>query len=330
MPASGKDESKVLTSSSKNSSTCAFLESVYEEVLRQNPTLHAWLDQIKRMEQNPLEAERAKREVAKLERDIVRTGIYRGGQGYYPARYLLGSKRHGVEWKEAKADVLKRKREVGQFGCLQDVYFVVQKGAEVGIEKKAVFHLAPNTSAIVYVPEMLSGKVIGVKEKPITAKYVYVEVSRNGKVVGHPSLTIKPAPPVWYVEEPVAILALEYQKISHLADDVPKIAQTVGVSEQIVAAVKEHLFLTEHIVQVASTRCVKAFFTPDETIADLWLKAVDGTLNFQEEALFKRTLAHEYVERGLMAASALSRWEARAAAERERLALNSTSVFQRP
>jgi len=74
------------------------------------------------------------------------------------------------------------------------------------------------------------------------------------------------------------------------------------VSEDIIAPVKEHLFLTKHTVQIGAESFVEAFFTPDDTMADLWFKAVDGTLSSAEEALFKRTLAHEYVERGLMKA----------------------------
>jgi len=58
-----------------------------------------------------------------------------------------------VEWKEAKAEALKREQEVGKFCSLPDVYFAVQKGAELGRGCRAVFHLPTDTSAIVYVPE---------------------------------------------------------------------------------------------------------------------------------------------------------------------------------
>lgn len=90
--------------------------------------------------------------------------------------------------------------------------------------------------------------------------------------------------------------------ITALADDVPKIAENIGVSEELVKVVKKHLFLTKHLVQLKPNQEIKAFFTPINEIADLWLKAIDGTLSTAEEPKFKRLLAHEYIEHGLMEA----------------------------
>lgn len=283
----------------KNCSTCAELESIYGEVLQQNSTLRDRLDQIKPIEQNPPQAKRARREVAKLEREIVRSGIVRDGQRYYPANNLLGSKQPGIEWREGAAEALSRKKERGQFGSLQDVYFAIQKGAELGLGTSAVFHFPPNHSSIVYVPKQIGTEVLVEAQ---AAKYVLVKVGRTGKVAAHPSLTIKPASPVRYAEKPSPIVALKYRQISHLADDVPKITSAVDVSQDLITAVKNHLFLSKHLIQVGPNQEISAFFTPTKEIADWWLKAIDDILSRDEEVKFRRILAHEYVERGLMAA----------------------------
>ena len=136
----------------------------------------------------------------------------------------------GVEWAEGVAEALSQDEAQGKFGSLLDVYFAVQKGAELGPKKSAVFHLPPDSSSVVYLPKRIGQEVV---VEVHLAKYVYVKVSRKGKVVALPSLTIEPAPPVRYAEKSNPILALKYRQIFHLADEVAKISRTIGVSEDI-------------------------------------------------------------------------------------------------
>ncbi|MGB0383382.1 MAG: hypothetical protein ACPGWR_01040 [Ardenticatenaceae bacterium] len=310
MPTVGGDEKQVFFDGQiESKSSFAKLEKIYSEVLQQNRTLRARLEEIKLREKNLPIA----RQLAQLEKELVRRGIIRDRQRYYPKKSLIGSRKHGVDWQEGAAEALSASEAQGKFGSLQDVYFAVQKGAELGLAKAAVFPLPPDASSIVYVPEKRRHHSGNIKEDAPAwpAKYVYVEVFPNGKVIGRPSLTSRePVPPRQYVEKPHPLeTALEYNRtlacgriIVAQSDDVAKIAATMRVSEDLVAGVKDHLFVSKHVVQLGPNREVEAFFTPINEIADLWRKATDRTLSTAEEAEFKRLLAHEYVERGLMTA----------------------------
>ena len=92
-----------------------------------------------------------------------------------------------------------------------------------------------------------------------------------------------------------------YAAIRASATDVPAIAANTGISEDIIAQVKTHLFLTEHDVPVGPNQIVHGYFTPDGDIATLWAKAENGTLDAGELKRFQSLMAHEYVERHLMA-----------------------------
>lgn len=91
-----------------------------------------------------------------------------------------------------------------------------------------------------------------------------------------------------------------YAAIRADTGDVGAIARNTGINEEVVAQVKNHLFLTEHDIPVGPGQIERGNFTPDEHIADLWGKAGKGTLSEYEAAGFRSLLSHEYVESRLM------------------------------
>ncbi|MBW4496336.1 MAG: hypothetical protein KME26_25320 [Oscillatoria princeps RMCB-10] len=108
----------------------------------------------------------------------------------------------------------------------------------------------------------------------------------------------------WYEEaEPVAIR--QYEEIIALTDDVSQIAKNLGIVEEQIRKVKEHIFINEHELEIPDNQAktvisVRSNFTPDAEIADLWFKAKNGSLQPRESLKFKRLIAHEYIEQGLM------------------------------
>jgi hypothetical protein len=93
-----------------------------------------------------------------------------------------------------------------------------------------------------------------------------------------------------------------YETIRELTDDVPQVAQRTGVPARIVEAVRQHLFLQVHQIPVAPGRSNLQRFDPMYGLARLWMRAYEGTLTPAELSEFRRLMAHEYVEQGLMAA----------------------------
>ncbi|HIK09309.1 MAG TPA: hypothetical protein IGS52_03405 [Oscillatoriaceae cyanobacterium M33_DOE_052] len=108
----------------------------------------------------------------------------------------------------------------------------------------------------------------------------------------------------WYEEaEPAAIR--QYEEIIAMTDDVSQIAKNLGIAEEQIRKVKEHIFINEHELKIPDYQAktvisVRCNFTPDTQIADLWVKAKNGTLQPRESLKFKRLIAHEYIEQGLM------------------------------
>ena len=113
-----------------------------------------------------------------LDRKIVRQGVVREGQRYFPEETLLGSGKHGLEWAEGRARAIDTGVPQGQFGSLEDVYFVVQKGAEIGTGRHQTYELPAGHSCIVYMPD---GKIVA-------AAHVFVKVYPNGKIHAYPQL----------------------------------------------------------------------------------------------------------------------------------------------
>ncbi len=109
-----------------------------------------------------------------------------------------------------------------------------------------------------------------------------------------------------YVDQasPKAIRA--YEEIAAMEGDAATIAKQLGVDEDIVAQVKEHLFKNEYDLPVVneeaqSVAVKRGQFIPDEGIAQQWKEAMGGfEPGSLQEAEFRRLMAHEYIEKGLM------------------------------
>jgi hypothetical protein len=92
-----------------------------------------------------------------------------------------------------------------------------------------------------------------------------------------------------------------YATIRANPDDVARIAANTGISEEVLAQAKTHVFLTEHDVPIGPNQIAHGYFTAMETTAQLWDKADRGTLSDDELNDFRSLMSHEYVESRLMA-----------------------------
>jgi len=70
--------------------------------------------------------------------------------------------------------------------------------------------------------------------------------------------------------------------------------------EQIVGNAKQHLFVNEQLVPVGNGVWKQGRFSPQEFIADDWLKVRNGTHNSEEINNIRKLIAHEYIESKLM------------------------------
>ena len=91
-----------------------------------------------------------------------------------------------------------------------------------------------------------------------------------------------------------------YAAICGNDSDIPKIAENTEISPDIIAEVKNHLFLTEHDVPIGPGQVAHGYFTASETIARLWTKATEATLTDDEQDEFRSLVSHEYVESRLI------------------------------
>ena len=97
-----------------------------------------------------------------------------------------------------------------------------------------------------------------------------------------------------------------YERIAATQGDTASIARSLGVDESVVQQVKQHLFHNEYDLPVVneaenSVSMQRGRFTPDEGIADEWMRAQKGfEAGSPQDASFRRFLSHEYIESGLM------------------------------
>jgi hypothetical protein len=96
--------------------------------------------------------------------------------------------------------------------------------------------------------------------------------------------------------------ALTYDTIRELQDDVPRVAQSTGIPERVIRAVREHLFFRLYDLAIGPGRTSRQRFDPLYRIGRYWMRAYENQLTASELLEFRRLLAHEYVEQALMAA----------------------------
>ncbi|GGQ44571.1 WXG100 family type VII secretion target [Couchioplanes azureus] len=93
-----------------------------------------------------------------------------------------------------------------------------------------------------------------------------------------------------------------YRRARDSTDAAPRIAGNTGIRSDVIGRVQQHLFRTEHDVQLGPNQTARGYFTPLDEIADLWTAAENGTLDADGLHRFRRLVAHEYVESRLMEA----------------------------
>jgi hypothetical protein len=92
-----------------------------------------------------------------------------------------------------------------------------------------------------------------------------------------------------------------YRQARTATHDVPRVAELTGVDPDMVALVKEHLFVRTHDVAVGPGDLRHGNFTPLGHVAGLWQKVLDGkSLTPNEVNELRSLVAHEYVEAKLM------------------------------
>ncbi len=85
---------------------------------------------------------------------------------------LLGSKKHGINWKEGPARARKTGKPQGQFGSEADVNFAVDKAGGLKPGESGVFDLPSGHSSVVHLPD---GSTVG-------ATQVWVRRNASGTV----------------------------------------------------------------------------------------------------------------------------------------------------
>ncbi|MFJ8473078.1 hypothetical protein [Kitasatospora sp. NPDC094011] len=105
-----------------------------------------------------------------------------------------------------------------------------------------------------------------------------------------------------WVSQPSESAGKAYEQIRATDNkvDLPKIARTTGVDENVLRQIKAHLFRSQHEVATGPLETKKGLFTPRDDIAQNWLDAQAGTIKPKNLEQFKALLAHEYVESELM------------------------------
>lgn len=125
-------------------------------------------------------------------------------------------------------------------------------------------------------------------------------VSRTPDTVPHPGKRRIPWSGARYIDDVTPEEAKLYETIREAVEDAAAIAKHLKVKESILDKVKDHLFHRLHELPVGPNQTVKAHFSPDPDIANLWSKATKGKLALDEAKRFLRLMAHEYVESRLM------------------------------
>ncbi|CAN5908827.1 hypothetical protein BH23GEM7_BH23GEM7_23990 [soil metagenome] len=175
-------------------SDCANISLVFREALDQNPDLAKTFRDIRTRAQQAEKmiesgdpklkargeklAKEAHADAVRLQTRLVTTGIRRGGTRYRPEPDLLGSGRHGLEWKDSNAT--KRAQDTGnpqgKFGSVQDVQYAVDRAADLGPGNQGFFPLPADNRSRIFMPD---GSV-----QPATR--IFVLVRRDGSVHAYP------------------------------------------------------------------------------------------------------------------------------------------------
>jgi hypothetical protein len=176
---------------------CVNISLVYRETLKDNPELAKNFRDIqtkarqaeemiasgepKLVAKGEAHAKAAASEAVRLQNNLAKTGVLKGGTRYRPEPDLLGEGAHGVGWKDSDA-VARAKRTgdpQGKFGGLEDVQYAAEQAAQIGAGNETPAPYIPlpaNTRSVVFHPN-------GTQTK---ATRLYIKVRQNGSFHAYP------------------------------------------------------------------------------------------------------------------------------------------------
>jgi len=102
------------------------------------------------------------------------------------------------------------------------------------------------------------------------------------------------------LQPPISASPATLQAIINSTTDVSAIASKLGVSESVVQAAKQHLFITEHLVETAPGVFTRGRFATFDHITQWWNSAANGTISSIDANALRKLLGHEYIESVLM------------------------------
>ncbi|MFI6847130.1 hypothetical protein OG535_20310 [Kitasatospora sp. NBC_00085] len=106
-------------------------------------------------------------------------------------------------------------------------------------------------------------------------------------------------------QEPEIKAVKIYEKFRGTTDDVPEVAEAIGVDPKVVQVAKDNLMVKRHDVPVGAgeENVIKdVHFEPDWEIARRWNAAVGGFMKPDGGPILRSVMAHEYVEAKLLEA----------------------------
>lgn len=90
------------------------------------------------------------------------------------------------------------------------------------------------------------------------------------------------------------------QAIVNSTTDVSAIANKLGVNQNVVQGAKQHLFVTEHLIETAPGVFTQGRFATFDHIKQCWNSAANGTISSADANSLRKLLGHEYIESALM------------------------------
>ena len=100
--------------------------------------------------------------------------------------------------------------------------------------------------------------------------------------------------------DPIIATPASLQAIVNSTTDVSSIANNLGVSQSVVQGAKQHLFVTEYLVETEPGVFILGRFTTFDHITQWWNSAANGTISNADANSLRKLLGHEYIESALM------------------------------
>ncbi len=103
-------------------------------------------------------------------------------------------------------------------------------------------------------------------------------------------------------DSPDAITATpaSLQNIVNSTVDISSISSKLGLSQDVVQAAKQHLFVTEHLIETTQGVFTQGRFATYHHITQWWKSAANGTISSRDATSLRKLIGHEYIESALM------------------------------